>query len=1094
MTGHFLALAVIGLSLLMGGYILLLAPFRRANQLFAAILILPRTADILSIVAIQRENTSLAYYAAYADLLALSFSLAATIHFALTYPKRTRLSLRTFQSGLFFGLVLFDAVAIAFIGSAGSAALLQSVVLPWVIYGLVVILLRPRDVPRDYFWQLAGTGALLTLMLSSLLGTLEFYSHWWLQFHYGLNVLTALLVVMYLRRARAGRRGGIIISLTQWANWGRWQILAIYAVLIDFTILVMLFTDLNVIKMSDFTYAISLGEGSGIWLGIVQSIAIALILLVLWENYHRVSRSAARQRQQMLILLFGFGIYFTLSGAKVVAAEIGRANIIWLDFLLPLALSATIGLAIVRYRFLDTTINTVAEIVSSTLQLDEVLALILEQLDTVIEFTTSGVLLLEEGRLKVRAHTDPLLLHASLPLTDDTATRALLEGKQAMLVRDMRRKPRDFFPASRIGQLLPRSWIGAPLVARDKVIGILSIGHHESHRYGPPDLELIMPFTHQVSVAVDNARLYEIQSDRAAALAQAQKLSSAISATLNLEQVLKMTTRELVSLFNVTHCGILLFDQDKKKGKLMAEYPESDWLSLELDLNYPAVRELIETQQPVAVDRLEEDDRMGSSREVLLEMGINSLLLAPLIVKGNTIGSIGLDVMDRTRYWAPEDLDLCRIVSTQIASAVANAQAYEHEQEARRLADTLREVSIVVGSTLNLDEVLNRLLEELNKVLPYDGATVWWRKENMLYLRARCGSVSKRDPIPIDKFFTMYHVVTTGEPLIISDTTNDERWVAASSAPVGSWLGAPLIVKEQVVGVLSIKTYERNVYHEAVVPLVNAFATQVAIAVENARLYEKEISQIEQELEIARRTQMSLLPAAAPDVPPFEVAGYSLPAKNVGGDFFQYYPLADDKFGVAVGDVSGKGMPAALMMAVTTGTLDAVMLEATAPDELLVQVNEVLTPHGQRSKLNSACCIAVFDTYENVVHTANAGFIAPLLLRANNCEFIEIGGLPLGMITEARYMKRSLDFEQGDLFIFCSDGIVEAMNEDAKIYGFERLLARVNNLPVPFANSKESGDIISAPAVIEWILQDVREFVRDAEQHDDMTIVVIRVT
>ncbi|MBN1890334.1 MAG: GAF domain-containing protein [Thermoflexales bacterium] len=825
----------------------------------------------------------------------------------------------------------------------------------------------------------------------------------------------------------------------------------------------------------------------------MQTTSIALLLLALWENYRRVPAGNPGQRQQMRVLLFGFSVYYILGLGSTILEMQAQAEgwylylrVVW-SVLLPLTLTVTVGLSIVRYRFLDATLNTVASLVSSSLELDTILGIILEQAGALVDCSSSGLLLVEGERLRLRAHADPELTWRSFSIEEHPVLKQILQTKQPALVFDVQRTSEAFHVAQR--EAMPRSWLGAPLLAHEQAIGLIYASHYEPYRYNRDDVAALASFAYQVAVAIDNARLYNTQKRRAAALTQAQQLSTAISSSLQLEQVLKMAMEELGHLFNVDHCGLVLFNKTQERGRVVAEYPDTGAMGLEFVLDYPAVREVIDMQHPVAVDDLEHDERMGSSRSLLLKLNIQSILLAPLVVQGKAIGSIGMDAIKRQRFWAPEELDLCRIVSAQIAAAVANAQAYEQEQQARRLADTLREVSNVVGSTLDLDEVLVRILDELHRVLPYDGATVWWRKGDHLYARARRApgydaEEKSASSLPLDRFSTLKQVIDTGEVMVISDTASDPRWAHIDGESTLSWIGMPLMAKGQVAGMLSIKSYTLNTYSEVDLSLLKAFATQVAVAVENARLYEIEITQIEQELEIARRTQMSLLPAAAPEVPSFEVAGYSLPAREVGGDFFQYYPLPEGKLGVAVGDVSGKGMPAALMMAVTTGTLDAVMLTDNAPRKLLTQVNQVLTPHGRRSRLNSACCIAIFDRQKQRVAAANAGFVAPLLLRDGQCALVDIGGMPLGMLEDAVYTEQQLSIQAGDVFVFCSDGIVEAMNDSQEMYGFDRLLARVATIA-----SQEQP--FSAPLVIEWILHDVRAFVGEADQHDDMTIVVI---
>lgn len=238
------------------------------------------------------------------------------------------------------------------------------------------------------------------------------------------------------------------------------------------------------------------------------------------------------------------------------------------------------------------------------------------------------------------------------------------------------------------------------------------------------------------------------------------------------------------------------------------------------------------------------------------------------------------------------------------------------------------------------------------------------------------------------------------------------------------------------------------------------------------------------ELEIARQIQTSLLPSSLPDIPDLDVAAFSQPAQQVGGDLYSYYVFDPRYISIVIGDASGKGLQAALMMSLSVGILSSYVRREVEPASLLATMNPKLWSHTQRNKVNIAVCYLTLFHTENgwAMRVANAGTIAPLLVRRsdNVAEWVDVGGLPLGMITNAQYQEYQQVLEPGDIVILSSDGIVEAMNAAGEMYGFERLLARAR-----------SGAGTSARGLQEWILADVRDFVGAAEQHDDMTLVIV---
>ncbi len=250
---------------------------------------------------------------------------------------------------------------------------------------------------------------------------------------------------------------------------------------------------------------------------------------------------------------------------------------------------------------------------------------------------------------------------------------------------------------------------------------------------------------------------------------------------------------------------------------------------------------------------------------------------------------------------------------------------------------------------------------------------------------------------------------------------------------------------------------------------------------------------IAQELRVARQIQLGLLPESSPLVVGLEVTATCLPAQEVGGDFYGYYHLQadrtkEDSFAVAVGDVSGKGTPAALYMAVSSSALAAKAQGTQDSGQLCNELNSLLYPRIKANRMNIALLYVHFTRHNApcadlcwTAHIVNAGLIAPLLRREKSCQYLDVNGLPLGVIPETHYQQVRLPMQPGDWLILCSDGIVEAMNPHREMYGFDRLQERVLNAPA-----------LHAYDMINWILKDVKMFMEEAEPHDDMTVVVIR--
>jgi sigma-B regulation protein RsbU (phosphoserine phosphatase) len=307
----------------------------------------------------------------------------------------------------------------------------------------------------------------------------------------------------------------------------------------------------------------------------------------------------------------------------------------------------------------------------------------------------------------------------------------------------------------------------------------------------------------------------------------------------------------------------------------------------------------------------------------------------------------------------------------------------------------------------------------------------------------------------------------------------------------GMWACAPLLSGDKLLGLYGIgKKKSGKYYNDKEIELIETLARQAGIALQNTQLHLELAEQVrfERDLELSRQIQESLLPAYDPVVPQLDIVGFSLPAQLVGGDFYHYFEFGADRIGIAVGDVSGKGLPAALLMAVSISTVrahDADAAHNTA--ELLAKMNNLLQVQMRISKVNVAMLYAIIehDTADRLrFRVSNAGLISPNLLRPGQpCEFLDACGLPMGIVDDPLYYECAFQLCRGDLIILGSDGIVEAMNHQREMYGFERLEALINSLP----------DDICAGDFIKQLQASVETFVGVAPQHDDMTVVAIRV-
>jgi len=413
------------------------------------------------------------------------------------------------------------------------------------------------------------------------------------------------------------------------------------------------------------------------------------------------------------------------------------------------------------------------------------------------------------------------------------------------------------------------------------------------------------------------------------------------------------------------------------------------------------------------------------------------------------------------------------------------------EQERRSTVRTLLEMSRTLNSSLDLPVVLNKILDELASLLPHDSASVMLLDPNVdedeptVTVAARRGEDLAADTLnyPLPRLRGAREVVRSGHSVVINDTRTDPRWQHSdSSSQISAWMGVPLQIRNQAVGILNINSYQAERFGPDESELAEAFADQACVAIENARAHELQIRQYEAELETARAIQNSLLPRDTPPVKQLEISSQSLPARHVSGDYYQYLPLPDGRLGIAVGDVSGKGIPAALLMAVVTTALREEVLRHTSPATLLNQLNASLIERMRQNNMNSALMVAIFDPRTRRAEIANGGMVAPYVRTPNGWEVVPVGGYPLGSAERGNYSAKTVTLAPGSALVCISDGVIESQNAEGEMFGFERFEALIASFPIH----------LSSAEIVASILQAVRDHLHEIEAQDDITVVVIR--
>lgn len=402
----------------------------------------------------------------------------------------------------------------------------------------------------------------------------------------------------------------------------------------------------------------------------------------------------------------------------------------------------------------------------------------------------------------------------------------------------------------------------------------------------------------------------------------------------------------------------------------------------------------------------------------------------------------------------------------------------------------LNDIATTISSIQPVEKIIDQIVFKCIKHLGVEEGTVSLlemdtpEKQFHTMVRHYDSSVEKV-PIKLDDHIKGW-MLKKQSILLSNDILKDERFsfLQQTSFSFRSILCAPLMIKGDLIGYLAVfNKKDESPFSEEDRRLISIIASQSAQVIENARLYEEEKAflSLQEEMRMARDIQLHLLPDSTPEIDGFQISTANIPAKSVGGDYLDFISLSENRLGFCVGDITGKGMPAAMLMANLQATLrsHAIMYEDCI--KCLHGTNNLLYRSTEPTKF-ATLFYGILDHKNATIQYSNGGHDAPLLIR-NNEEpiLLDSTGLLLGVIEESQYEMKTLSLQPGDLLLIYSDGITEAMNSQSEAYGIDRLKEQAT-----------SNSISSSKKILDAILQDVKGHADGAAQSDDITLMIIK--
>ncbi|MBN1202350.1 MAG: GAF domain-containing protein [Anaerolineae bacterium] len=741
-----------------------------------------------------------------------------------------------------------------------------------------------------------------------------------------------------------------------------------------------------------------------------------------------------------------------------------------------------------RRRMLSETLRELSTVLGSSLDLNSVLDGILIGLERVVNYTAGLILLFDEDdhAYHISAAQGDLVDPATETWDTVIPAEELTDQHMLDLLHRLNAHPDQL-------EKHPHDEILISLAVAGEVIGHLALERVGPDHFTPEDHEIIKTFANQAAVAITNAQLYMAQREQAWVSTALLQVAESTARATNLDEVLRTVAQITPLLVGVEWSAVLLADDSDAFRVVEIAGVEPDFAAkltgyTVTPLNWPLLAQLKQDGAPILLD-----SSTPQPADMPVTINIGQGVMLPLFAKGEVMGVFLIGQRDDTEPMTDRKIELVNGIANQAALAIESAQLFAAQQEEAWVTTALLQVAEAVNTQVNPDESLETVVRLTPLLVGVErcGIMKWDATAARFYGGPSWGLAPQHRAEFADLTLTtqdgrfVLQLAECTDPIacgIGTDCPLPPNLQAIFESP--SMLGLPLIARGHLVGAMMVD-------HPALggqidqrrLNILSGIAHQTALALESARLQAEATAaeRLERELEVAHGIQASFMPDTFPDEPGWDVAAYYRAARQVGGDFYDFFKIDDHRWALVVADVADKGVPAALFMALCRTLLRAVSSNQRTPSETLLRVNELLL-RDTRSDLFVTMWYGLWDATTGRIRFCSAGHNPPLVVRANgSIEPLSTRGIALGVVPQITLQENETMLHPGDLLVAYTDGVTEALRSDQTEFGVIGLQSTISGLRHK-----------PADACVAGILRAVDMFVAGEPQFDDITMIVLK--
>ena len=644
--------------------------------------------------------------------------------------------------------------------------------------------------------------------------------------------------------------------------------------------------------------------------------------------------------------------------------------------------------------------------------------------------------------------------------------------------------------------------VAVPFMNQKTLTGILSIGSKKTKRkFDEREIHYIKSIAEEFLPLIQSAVLYEELRNREREISSLYEVGKAISSLHDFKKIFDVIARNTSILLKAPKILILLFDDYSARFVIKKSFGFTDFQISKLEslVRFKECTQIL-AQKAEGILIKEPQDNTLYEDSIFSDLGIHSIMAIPLFDEDMTIiGELRTMRPPSQKPFTDRELDIATNLSNNIMVALNNSTIYQKSEEHLMELTTTYNITKSLTSEFELDKILKKVCSIFTEVLSFSRAILYeYTTNNLLIPRVASGwseDIYRSISLDISKTIEGKALLEGRILQITPKQLETYDRTAVDILGLSQFVVVPLlIVNKKPIGVLVIDLGDDTVSQDNFKPrLLTSIAHQAAVIIENARLYKesealneklkKEQTRTAKELQMARYIQQGLLSAKLPENKALSIFATNIPCRAVGGDFYNFIPYDESNLGVVVGDVSGKGIPAALLMTMTNSIFTEFGKRFASPETILQATNQSLQGYLSRSPIFYVTAFYAMINFErNLLRYCKAGHNPPILYRSatEDCFFLDTEGTYLGTFDDGGFIEKNMVIRNGDKLILYTDGITEVRNNRKQLFAKERLASLVRSNPT-----------LAPDKLAKFLIGEVERFGDYHEFSDDITLVVI---